>query len=42
MPMKATPTVAMVVHELPVSNDTTAQQTHVSIRNIRGLRHLRP
>ena len=40
--MKATPMVAMVVHELPVSSDTRAQQMHVSIKKSVGLRHLRP
>ena len=36
IPIKATPMVAMVVHEEPVSNEITAHIMHVAGRNIEG------
>ncbi len=42
MPINATPTVAMVVHDDPVSSDTTAQITHEAGRKIEGRRIRRP
>ena len=42
MPINATPTVAMVVHDDPVSSDTTAQITHEAGRKIEGCRIRRP
>ena len=36
MPISATPMVAMVVHELPVISDTTAQITHEATRKNDG------
>ena len=37
MPMKATPIVAIVVHDVPVITDTTAEIEHARNRNITGL-----
>jgi hypothetical protein len=40
--MKATPTVAIVLHELPVSTDITAQTAQAVTRKNVGLRILSP
>ena len=37
MPIRAMPMVATVVHELPVTNDTSAQSRQVMKRNTDGL-----
>ena len=42
MPISATPIVAMVVHDEPVSNDTIAHIIHDAGRNIEGLRIFNP
>ena len=42
MPMNATPMVAMVLQELPVSTDMTAQTAHVVTRKKVGLSIRRP
>ena len=42
MPISATPMVAMVVHDEPVSSDTTAQIMHEAGRKIDGLKIFRP
>ena len=42
MPISATPMVAMVVHELPVISDTTAQITHEETRKNDGWRICNP
>ena len=42
MPISATPMVAIVVHELPVISETTAQITHVATRNSDGWRICSP
>ena len=36
MPIRATPIVAMVVQELPISSDTPAQSTQADNRNTFG------
>ena len=41
-PMSATPIVAIVVHELPVMSDTTAQMTHEATRKNDGWRICSP
>ena len=42
MPINATPMVAIVVQDEPVSNDTTAQMMHDAGRNIEGLNIFSP
>ena len=42
MPSKATPIVAIVVHELPTVTETNAQITHAVRRNTFGLMILTP
>lgn len=42
MPMKATPMVAIVVHELPVRTDTRAQTAYVVTRKTVGLSNSMP
>ena len=42
IPRSATPTVAMVVQDDPVSTDTSAQSTHAVRRNTLGLIILTP
>ena len=42
MPISATPIVAIVVHDEPVSNDTIAHIIHDAGRNIEGLRIFNP
>ena len=42
MPMNATPMVAMVVHELPVSTEMAALTMQASIRNREGERMSSP
>ncbi len=42
MPMKATPMVAMVLHELPVSTDTAAHTAQAMARKNVGLMMRRP
>ena len=42
MPISATPMVAIVVHELPVISDTTAQMRHEATRKNDGWRISRP
>ena len=42
IPISATPMVAMVVHELPVMSDTTAQMTHDATRKNDGWRTCKP
>ena len=42
MPMKATPMVAIVVHELPLNTDITAHTAHAVTRNADGLSDSRP
>ena len=42
MPMRATPMVATVVHDDPVSSETTAQMMHEAMRNIDGWRAFNP
>ena len=37
MPIRATPTVAIVVQELPVITDTSALMTHEAARNMPGV-----
>ena len=37
MPIRATPMVAMVVHELPVATETIAHMMQAVTRKIRGL-----
>ena len=36
MPIRATPIVAMVVHELPVITETSALMAHAAARNTAG------
>ena len=42
IPISATPIVAMVVHDEPVSNEITAQMMHDAGRNIEGWRIFNP
>ena len=42
IPMKATPMVAIVLHDEPVNTDITPHTAHVSTRKKRGLRKERP
>jgi hypothetical protein len=36
IPIRATPTVPAVVHELPVASDTNAQMTHAAAKKMDG------